>query len=97
MSKHRTGRAGFLLAAALCTPCAFAAPIIAPSLAACDAPAVATVLAPAAAIDARAYWLDRRRIQWPEVEAGAAFKLYYSRRGGIVAREGAALRAPTDR
>ncbi len=50
---------------------------------------MATVLAPAAAIDARAYWLDRRRIQWPEVEAGAAFKLYYSGRGAIVASAGA--------
>ncbi len=46
------------------------------------------MLAPAAAIDARAYWLDRSRIQWPGTEAGAHFTLYFSGRGAILASTG---------
>ncbi len=50
--------------------------------AACDASDVATVLHPAAepARDARAYWLDRRLIQWPGAKTDGAvrFRLYHS-------------------
>ena len=47
-------------------------------LAACDGP-FATVLQPAPASDARAYWLNRQLIKWPGAGSdGGAFKLYYS-------------------
>src|SRR5471032_1822592 len=42
--------------------------------AACDGP-YATVLHASAAIDARAYWLNRQLIKWPGADAGARFKL----------------------
>ena len=47
-------------------------------LTACDGP-FATVLQPAPASDARAYWLNRQLIKWPGANSdGGAFKLYYS-------------------
>ena len=50
----------------------------APSLADCDGP-FATTLQAAPVVDARAYWLNRRIIQWPGADAAAGvFKLYYS-------------------
>ncbi|MRW92283.1 pullulanase-type alpha-1,6-glucosidase [Duganella sp. FT80W] len=61
----------------------------APSLADCDG-GFATVLSPAAAsADARAYWLDRQRIQWPGAAAGGVFKLYYSANAQLQATPGA--------
>ncbi|QDQ28023.1 pullulanase-type alpha-1,6-glucosidase [Chitinimonas arctica] len=40
--------------------------------------------------DARAYWLSRSLLQWPRVDGGGVFKLYYSRRGQLqVAKESA--------
>jgi pullulanase-type alpha-1,6-glucosidase len=50
----------------------------APTLADCDGP-FATTLQAAPVVDARAYWLNRRIIQWPGADAAAGvFKLYYS-------------------
>ena len=66
-----------------------------PSRADCDASAASAPLRPAAAIDARAHWLDRRLIQWPGTAADAdasRFKLYFSATGGIVAESQAPVR-----
>jgi pullulanase/glycogen debranching enzyme len=60
--------------------------------AACDAPAQATVLRPAAhgAADARGYWLDRGLLRWPGVpgDASGRFRLYHSARAAVVASAG---------
>src|SRR5471032_1822593 len=56
--------------------------------AACDGP-YATVLHASAAIDARAYWLNRQLIKWPGADAGARFKLYYSAQAAITSARGA--------
>ncbi len=60
---------------------------------ACDAADRATVLHPAAepARDARAYWLDRRLIQWPGVADGGRFRLYASATGALRAQPGRAV------
>ncbi|GJJ00911.1 hypothetical protein RugamoR64_14490 [Duganella rhizosphaerae] len=59
------------------------------TLAACDAP-FATVLQPAVAADARAYWLNRQLIKWPGADASnGAFKLYYSASASLHAAPGA--------
>ncbi|MES2162408.1 MAG: alpha-1,6-glucosidase domain-containing protein [Pseudomonadota bacterium] len=59
------------------------------TLAACDGP-FATVLQPAVAADARAYWLNRQLIKWPGADAsGGAFKLYYSASASLHATPGA--------
>ncbi|MYM38589.1 alpha-1,6-glucosidase domain-containing protein [Duganella qianjiadongensis] len=64
----------------------------APTLAACDAP-FATTLQAAAASDARAYWLDRQTIQWPNTGASdGVFKLYYAATPAISASRGSAVR-----
>ncbi|MET0320224.1 MAG: pullulanase-type alpha-1,6-glucosidase [Duganella sp.] len=72
MAKILTG-----VALALACTVAAAAPVIAD----CDGP-FATVLQAAPATDARAYWLDRRLIQWPRAAGDSAttgvFKLYHS-------------------
>ena len=60
-----------------------------PSLADCNASSVSTVLRASAAIDARAHWIDRERIQWPGVQASAQFKLYHAANGAIRANPGA--------
>ena len=79
--------------------------VIAPALAhadapraACDAVDIATVLHPAAdaARDARAYWLDRRLIQWPRVASDGyavdnRFRLYMSATAGLRAEPGHAV------
>ena len=72
------------------------APVAAAGLdtAACDVPAFATTLhaAPDSPADARAYWLDRRLLQWPgEPTAGPGerFRLHHARRGTITVAEGA--------
>lgn len=65
-----------------------------PALAACDGP-YATTLQAAAASDARAYWLDRQTIQWPNTSTSASdgvFKLYYASSPVISAVRGAAVR-----
>lgn len=49
---------------------------------------LAAVPAAAAALPARALWLNRRLAQWPEVEASGQFRLYYSAQGQIVAKVG---------
>ena len=89
MKKHRQVRAALVIAAAICAArFTFAAVAPVPTLADCDAPGSATMLLPVAAIDARAYWLDRQRLQWPGAEAAGRFKLYFSGRGAIVAAVG---------
>jgi pullulanase len=59
---------------------------------ACDAPAHADVLHPAAqaAADARGYWLDRGLLRWPGVAAGASgrFLLYHSATAAIAVPAG---------
>jgi pullulanase/glycogen debranching enzyme len=68
----------------------------------------ATVLLPANATDAAAnrqadaYWLDRALLQWPGVDAGGVFKLYYSAPGrlrvsdhAIAGADGALLLQPS--
>ena len=41
--------------------------------------------------DARAVWLTRRLLQWPQTDAAGEFRLYRSATGQIVARKGAAV------
>jgi pullulanase len=56
---------------------------------ACDAASFETRLhSSGQTLDARAVWLNRGVVQWPQVAADGQFRLYYSRRGGIVARPG---------
>ncbi len=58
--------------------------------AACDAPAFAQVLRPAAQRhDARAVWLDRRTLQWPAMPADGRYRLYHAAAGGMHATPGA--------
>jgi pullulanase len=61
--------------------------------ASCDAVDTATVLHPAVepARDARAYWLDRRLIQWPRVAADGRFRLYVSATAALRAEPGRAV------
>ncbi|NOT87686.1 MAG: DUF3372 domain-containing protein [Lysobacter sp.] len=70
------------LLAMLLPAAAMAAPPLDALRAACDANDAATVLHPAAepARDARAYWLDRRLIQWPgaKTDGAARFRLYHA-------------------
>ena len=60
-------------------------------VAACDSPASATVLRAqaGAAVEARAYWLDRGLIQWPGVAVSGRFRLYRSATAGLRAVAGA--------
>ena len=88
MTKILTGAA---LALACATATAAPAPASATSIADCDGP-FATVLQAGAASDARAYWLDRRLIQWPAAGTDASdgvFKLYYSATAQVRATTGA--------
>jgi pullulanase/glycogen debranching enzyme len=57
---------------------------------ACDAPGVAQRLAPAATTttDARAYWLDDRRLQWPRVAGAGRFALYHAAQGTLAVTPG---------
>jgi pullulanase len=67
--------------------------------AACDAPAFATTLAPAAsdaAAPARAVWLSRSRIQWPGVAAAGRFVLAASASAALVAKVGEPLAGADD-
>ena len=89
MKKLRLVCATLIIGAAMgATRFALAAVAAAPTIGDCDAPSSITQLLPSAAIDARAYWLDRQRIQWPGVEAAGRFKLYFSGRGAIAATVG---------
>ena len=60
------------------------------SRAACDSVETATVLHAAAepARDARAYWLDRRLIQWPRVVVDGRFRVYVSATAALRAESG---------
>jgi len=62
----------------------------APTLSACDAGFHTMLHATPAAtpIDARAVWLDRRLLRWPQAEASGRFRLYHSAHGRIVAMAG---------
>ncbi|MYM88058.1 pullulanase-type alpha-1,6-glucosidase [Rugamonas sp. FT82W] len=90
--KHlRTWRrvAGVSVGGALALSCAAAAAADAATLAACDGP-FATILQPAVAADARAYWLNRQLIKWPGADAaGGTFKLYHSASASLRAAPGA--------
>ena len=61
------------------------------TIADCDSTGFQVLLAPMQAVpaDARAYWLDRTRLQWPGAKAGARFRLYHARQPRIVAQRGA--------
>lgn len=89
--KHREAwrrLAGISVGGALALTCMAAAAADA-TPAACDGP-FATVLQPAVAADARAYWLNRQLIKWPGADAsGGAFKLYYSASASLHATPGA--------
>src|SRR5450830_1025261 len=60
-------------------------------LAACDGPFQTTLRPAASAFDARAVWLDERRLRWPGAAGAGNFKLYHAAGAGIVARAGAAV------
>jgi pullulanase/glycogen debranching enzyme len=64
----------------------------APSLTDCDTEGVASVLsaspAPAAQAQARAYWLTRQFLKWPDADAAGSFKLYYSGLGQLALADG---------
>ncbi len=75
-----------VLCAAVATPATAA-----PTVVDCDAAGFATVLQPAPAtalLEARAIWLDARRLRWPGVEAGGRFRLHHSASGRAVAVQG---------
>nr|MBA2239423.1 DUF3372 domain-containing protein [Lysobacter sp.] len=94
------------LLALLCGGNAMAATAHVPPPADCDMPSHARIIEPAAAAgtQARAYWLDRRLLQWPAVTRTGRFRLYHSAHGKLVAvpgqritgADGALLLEPTD-
>ncbi len=57
----------------------------------CDSADFATLLQPQAGSTAepRAYWLDRRLLQWPNIAETGRFRLYYSAQAGLSANRGA--------
>jgi pullulanase-type alpha-1,6-glucosidase len=62
-------------------------------LASCDSAGFQAVLSPAAAtFDARAAWLDRRSLVWPDAAPNAIYRLYHSASATIVAQAGSAVR-----
>ena len=70
---------------AIAVPVATAASIAA----ACDIPAVATTLQPAAGSPvANAYWLNRQLLRWPGVTTAGRFRLYHSADARLVATPG---------
>ena len=73
---------------ALALTCLAAAAADTATLASCNGP-FATVLQPAAATDARAYWFNRQLLRWPGADSGAIFKLYYAAGGTLTATPGA--------
>ncbi len=58
---------------------------------ACDAADFATVLQPQAGstVAPRAYWLDRRLLQWPNTAQTGRFRLYYTAKAALAANRGA--------
>src|SRR5450830_2152197 len=60
-------------------------------LAACDGPFQTTLQPVGSALDARAVWIDERRLRWPGAARAGNFKLYHAAGAGIVARAGAAV------
>ena len=68
---------------------------VGPTLDDCDSEGFATVLraapalAPAAPAEARAYWLTRQFLQWPDADAVGNYKLYYSATGQLAPANGA--------
>ncbi|HZH44775.1 MAG TPA: alpha-1,6-glucosidase domain-containing protein [Lysobacter sp.] len=73
--------------------------IVAPAahagIAACDAPEHAVALqasTTAAALDARAYWLDRRLLRWPGAPVDGRYRLYAAARPTLVAEPGTRVR-----
>ncbi|MCY7313285.1 MAG: hypothetical protein LH491_06565, partial [Pseudoxanthomonas sp.] len=56
----------------------------------CSAVASATLLhpAPMQAVDARAHWLDRRRVKWPGHDASGRYRLHHSSTAGLLAEKG---------
>ena len=75
-----------------------AAPLAAdggPTLRDCDRPDFQTVLQPLpdnTRVPARAHWLTGQIVQWPAIDAGGRFKLYYSARAQLVASVGRAVK-----
>ncbi|GAB2505619.1 hypothetical protein GCM10027084_20090 [Pseudoxanthomonas sangjuensis] len=63
-------------------------------LADCNADEPWRVLRAAAgdAVEARAYWLDRGLIQWPEQAGEGRYRLYHAADGGLVTRTGTRVR-----
>lgn len=59
---------------------------------ACNVTGFQTVLESGAnAFESRAYWLNHQLIQWPNVDEGGEFRLYFSNSGKIAAKAGAAV------
>jgi hypothetical protein len=90
-----------LLAAAMSLAAPLALHAGAPGLDACDA-GFQTVLQPAPAADAasrpdaRAYWLDRQLLQWPQAPRQGRYRLYHSANGQIVAAPGTPVAGADD-
>jgi pullulanase/glycogen debranching enzyme len=77
---------------ALCAIAQASAGSQAATLASCNAPGFQQLLRgipPDSTTDARAVWLNRQLIQWPQVAGPGVFKLYHAADGQIVARPGA--------
>ena len=92
MSRRGGKLATILLAGALCAP-AMATQhdtYAAAGIADCNGSNWQTILAPArnAPRDARAYWLDRRLIQWPGAPMRGHFKLYHAAAASLDVRIG---------
>ncbi len=77
------------LAATPGAPSAAGAPVARAPCDAADAPPDRP--SASAAVDSRAVWLDARHAAWPGVPAAGRFRLYYSRRGAVVARGGSTV------
>ena len=86
--RHPAARLGLALAAAVA-----ALPVAGMPLARepCDADPPRNGAPADAGTESRAIWLDARRAAWPGVRAEGRFRLYYSPRGAVVARPGAAV------
>ena len=62
---------------------------------ACDAPGFEQMLhtqSTHAPVEARAYWLDRATLQWPGLQGGGNYRLYYAPDAGISASPGQPVR-----
>ncbi|MFC5579059.1 alpha-1,6-glucosidase domain-containing protein [Lysobacter niabensis] len=81
------------LVLALAPAAALAAPAVA-----CDAPAYATVLHPAAHAtqDARAYWLDAQFLKWPGSSGPGTYRIYHSAQARLRAEHGQRVRGADD-